>query len=524
MKSMCAQMVGRYRLGMAALWLAGAAGPCLAQPYVFAPASAFGYDGWVAGWMSNRPPGTLTQDWYPGSGEDSVGATPVSGPTHDTTFLSSTGAQRFGTGLSASPDPTFPDFQVISGLATNTAAAALLAGQYIDFPFTTGTMQYADATASAALFYVNGAFTAKRWNLNNKLHPRAFGYAAYIVDASGHPVGEQIQQVDDVSAVDGDGFQVVRAPDGPGPGIALQPGTPYALRFYLYRTPANSDNKASWDDTLFTMSRQTLAEVVVNASAVSAVPAGAQNNYSYTFSVYNNGPDATTALVSDPLPAAANGATASWSCTLQPSGAPCASPSGTGPLSAVAQPLTSGQTAVYTVSWSGPGITAASTHTVTALPAPGSPSDPIASNNTAELPLSPPTITAVDDAVTLATHTSSAATAVAGNDSGSNGEVDPASLSLATPPAAGSVSCAAGICSFVPPAGGLTSPVSYQYKVCLAAPNQTVCTTATVRVSALQPAAVPPTPTPVPTAGAYSLSLLALLLGTLGILRQRRRR
>lgn len=524
MKSMCARMVGNYRVGMVALWLAGAAGPSLAQPYVFAPASAFGYDGWVAGWMSNRSPGTLTQDWYPGSGEDSVGATPVSGPTHDTNFLASTGAQRFGTGMSARPDSTFPDFQIISGLTASTATAAMSAQQYIEFPFTTGTLAYADSSASPLQFYVNLAATAKRWNMNSNSHPRAFGYAAYVVDAGGNPVGGPMQQIDDVSLVGGEGFQFVRAPDGPGPGIALQPGTAYALRFYLYRTAANADGRASWDDTLFTMSRQTLAEIVVNASAVSAVPAGAQNNYSYSFSVYNNGPDATTALVSDPLPAAANGATASWSCTLQPSGAPCASPSGTGPLSAVAQPLTSGQTAVYTVSWSGPGITAASTHTVTALPAPGSPTDPILSNNTAELPLSPPTITAVDDAVTLATHTSSAATAVAANDSGSNGEVDPASVSLATPPAAGSVSCEAGICSFVPPAGGLTSPVSYQYNVCLAAPNQTVCTTATVRVSALQPAAVPPTPTPVPTAGAYSLSLLALLLGTLGILRQRRRR
>lgn len=506
-----------------ALWLASAAGPCLAQQYVFAPSTDSGIDGWVAGWMSNRPPGTLTQDWYPGSAEGSTGATPVSGPTHDSTFLSSTGPQRFGAGLSASPDPIYPDFQVISGLANNTAAAAIAAQQYIEFPFTTGTMQYADATASAALFYVNTVVTAKRWNLNNNAHPRAFGYAAYVVDAGGSPVGTLVQQIDDVSTVSGGDFQLVRPPDGPGPGITLQPGTPYALRFYLYRTATNTDGRASWDDTLFTMSRQTLAEIIVSASAVAAVPAGAQNNYSYSFNVYNNGPDATRAVVSDPLPTTANGATANWSCTLQPSGAPCTTASGSGPISAVVQALNSGETAVYTVTWTGPGITAASTHTVTAQPQAGSPADPISTNNTADLSLVPPTITAQDDGVTLTSNTASAATPVATNDSSTGGVVDPASVTLVTPPTAGSVSCTAGVCTYVPPAGGLTSPVSYQYNICLAAPNQAVCATATVRVSAPQPNAVAATPTPVPTLGAYSLSLLAVLLGWFGI-RQRRHR
>lgn len=521
MKSILEQARAHYRKGISALLLASAAGPSLAQQYVLAPSSLNDINGWVAGWMSNRPPGTLTQDWYPGSSEGSVGATPVSGPTHDSTFLSSTGAQRFGTDLSASPDPTYPDFQVISGLTANSASAAMTAQQYIEFPFSTGTMPYADASASAALFYVNGIFTAKRWNLNANAHPRAFGYAAYIVDASGNPVGELVQQIDDVSAVAGIDFQMVRTPDGPGPGITLQPGTPYALRFYLYRTPANSDGRASWDDTLFTMSRQTLAEIIVSASTVSATLNGAQNDYSYSFNVYNNGPDATRAVVSDPLPTVANGATASWSCTLQPSGAPCTTATGSGPISAVVQALNSGDTAVYTVRWTGPGVTAASTHTVSAVPEAGSPPDPISTNNAADLSLAPATITAVDDAVSLTTNTSSAATPVSSNDSSSGGVVDPNTVTLVTPPAAGTVSCDAGVCTYVPPAAGLTTPVSYQYNICLAAPNQAVCATATVRVSAPQPNALPTPPTPVPTLGAYSLSLLALMLGGLG-LRQRR--
>ena len=521
MRSIFVRAQGQYRLCIGAVLLSAAAGPSLAQSYVYAPSTLSGIDGWVAGWMSNRPPGTLTQDWYPGSVGGSTGTDAVEGPTHDSTFLSSTGPQRFGAGLSASPDPTFPDFQIISGLRTSTAAAAIDAQQYIEFPFTTGTMQYADATASAALFYVNAVVTAKRWNLNNNAHPRAFGYAAYVVDADGHPVSELLQRIDDVSTVSGDGFEFVRPPDGPGPGITLQPGTPYALRFYLYRTSANTDGRASWDDTLFTMSRQTLAEIIVSASAVTAVPAGAQNDYSYSFNVYNNGPDATRAVVSDPLPTAANGASASWSCIVQPSGLPCATPSGMGPIGAVVQALNAGDTAVYTVTWTGPGITAASTHTVTAQPQAGSPVDPISTNNSADLALVPPTITAQDDGVTLTSNTASAATPVATNDSSTGGVVDPASVTLATPPTAGTVSCEAGVCTYVPPAGGLTSPVSYQYNICLAAPNQAVCATATVRVSAPQPHAVATSPTPVPTTGAYGLSLLALLLGWLGI-RQRR--
>ncbi|WP_166656425.1 IPTL-CTERM sorting domain-containing protein [Comamonas sp. JUb58] len=347
--------------------------------------------------MSNRPPGTLTQDWYPGSGEDSFGDSAVSGDTHDTTFLASTGAQRFGGGLTASADPTYLDFQRISNLTARSATQAITAQQYIEFPFTTGTLHYADATAAPALFYFNAAATSKRWNMNGNSHPRAFGYAAYIVDASGSPVGDVIQQINDVTTVAGEDFQIVRPPDGPGPGVELQPGTAYALRFYLFGTAANADRQASWDDTLFAMSRQTLADIVVTASTVSVVPADAQNTYSYTFSVYNNGPDTAQALVSDPLPAAANGTTASWTCVLRPSATPCAIPAGSGAIGSVLQPLNVGETAVYAVSWTGPAITAAGSHTISALPQADSPSDPILSNNSAVVRVAPPPVVEIEE-------------------------------------------------------------------------------------------------------------------------------
>lgn len=397
MKSILAQAGDHYRKGISALLLASAAGPSLGQQYVYASSRMQDIDGWVAGWMSNRPPGTLTQDWYPGSGESSVGDSAVSGTTHDTTFLASTGAQRFGGGLTASADPIHPDFQRISNLTARSAAASITAQQYIEFPFTTGTLHYADATAAPALFYVNLAAISKRWNMNDNSHPRAFGYAAYVVDGNGSPVDGVIQQIEDVATVSGQDFQIVRPPDGPGPGIALHPGTPYALRFYLFGTAANTDGQASWDDTLFTMSRQTLADIVVTASTVSVVPAGAQNTYSYTFSVYNNGPDAAQALVSDPLPAAASGSTASWTCGLQPSAARCAIPAGSGPIGSVLQPLGVGETAVYAITWTGPAITAAGSHTIRALPQANSPSDPILSNNSAAVRVAPPPVVEVEE-------------------------------------------------------------------------------------------------------------------------------
>ncbi|MBH1964167.1 MAG: hypothetical protein I8H77_07525 [Comamonadaceae bacterium] len=478
----------RLNLVLGSLLLATASTASLAQQYVFAPTSFGGADGWVVGWMSNKPASTINQDWYLGSSAP-AGVGPATSDTHDTTFLSMTGPQRVGSGMtmSADPLPAFADYQIVSGLsATNISAATAIAqGQYIEFPFRTGTMLYADAQPSAAQFYVNGIVTAKRWNLNGNVHPREYGYAAYIVDGSANHVVGPIQVIPRVSDIPGstpDDFQFVRPPDGPGPGITLQPGTDYALRFYLFRTPANTDGRASWDDTMFTMSRQALAEIIVTASTVSATPAGSQNNYSYTFDVYNNGPDATTASISDPLPGTANGGSATWTCVLQSPAAPCATPSGTGAVSTT-EPLISGQTAVYTVSWTGPGVTTSDTHNVTAQPTSGSPPDPISTNNSAPVSLAPPTISAENDSLLLTSSTSPGSTTVTTNDSGVGGTVDPNSVEVQTPPSVGSVACVAGVCTYTPPSGGLTAPVDYVYTVCLAAPNQTICTTATVTVT-----------------------------------------
>lgn len=80
MRSIFVRAQGQYRLCIGAVLLSAAAAPSLAQSYVYAPSTLSGIDGWVAGWMSNRPPGTLTQDWYPGSVGGSTGTDAVEGP------------------------------------------------------------------------------------------------------------------------------------------------------------------------------------------------------------------------------------------------------------------------------------------------------------------------------------------------------------------------------------------------------------------------------------------------------------
>ncbi|WP_028605588.1 hypothetical protein [Ottowia thiooxydans] len=496
-------LVQRFKLILGTFLLATASGPSFAEQFIYAPATFFGFSGWTAGWMSNMPRGTLNQDWYPGSTTASQVTNYAITDTHDTTFLASTSAQRVAPSMttSLSPDPALQDFQIINGLSpTNVSAAMAIAeNQYIEFPFTTGTMYYADTTASAAKFYINLITTAQRWNQNGNSNPRAFGYAAYIVDGSGNHVGGEIASLADVRTSLGTSFEFVRNQDGPGPGLTLQPGTAYTLRFYLHRASGNTDGRASWDDTLFTMSREALAEIVVSASTVSATPtpAGTENNYNYTFDVYNNGPDPTTAIISDGLPTTVPPGTVTWTCTLQNPAGACNASSGAGVINNPNQALLSGQTAVYSVSWTGPGVTTPDTHTISALPTTTSPTDPITTNNTATVSLAPPTITASNDSLTLSTSTSTGATTVTTNDSGVGGTVDPNSVTVALQPPAGSVACVAGVCTYTPPAGGLLAPVDYQYSVCLTPPNGTICTTATVTVT--------PPPTIVATDDAVTL-------------------
>ncbi len=373
---------------LGAMMLAGLHQSGMAQQYFHAPTSANGVDGWAAGWMSNLPPGTLNQDWYPGSGVPSTCPSPVpctASVTHDPVFLSSTSPQRVGGGLVMAANSTYQDFQDINGLATNNRVAAMAANQYIEFPFRSGSLSYANGTPAPNLFYINGIFLSKRWN-ENAGNPRAFGYAAYIVDSAGTDVSGLIQQVDDVGSIANAGFHLIRTPDGPGPGIQLQPNTQYALRFYVYGVGAST--QAVWDDTLFSLSRQAVAELQVTASTVSTAPSSGQIRYTYTFNVYNNGPDQTTARITDPLPDVANGAMATWACTLQPSGNPCATSSGNGPIDS-SQTFASGSTAVYTVTWLGPQVTVPDQHDVGAQPLPSNPIDPITTNNVATVSLAP---------------------------------------------------------------------------------------------------------------------------------------
>jgi hypothetical protein len=130
------------------------------------------------------------------------------------------------------------------------------------------------------------------------------------------------------------------------------------------------------------MSRNTVAELSVQASAVTVAPNGSNNNYSYSFEVYNNGPDAGTALVTDPLPATNGAASASWSCVITGTTTPCTMASGSGPISAVSQALNSGQRVTYTVKWAGTAPTAVDAHAITIAPGSTSPQDILAPNNT----------------------------------------------------------------------------------------------------------------------------------------------
>jgi len=76
------------------------------------------------------------------------------------------------------------------------------------------------------------------------------------------------------------------------------------------------------------------------------------------------------------------------------------------------------------------------------------------------------------------------ATPVLGNDVHTGGAIDPASVTVTTPSPDGTVGIdpATGTITFTP-APGFSGTTRYSYQVCLAAPNATVCDTATVTVS-----------------------------------------
>ncbi|WP_157667750.1 IPTL-CTERM sorting domain-containing protein [Comamonas serinivorans] len=108
-------------------------------------------------------------------------------------------------------------------------------------------------------------------------------------------------------------------------------------------------------------------------------------------------------------------------------------------------------------------------------------------------------------------------TPVTGNDVPVGGTLDPGSVTpTGAPPANGTVTCAAGSCTYTPNAG-FTGTDTYSYQVCLTPPDEAVCATTTVTVTVKAA-----TPTPVPGLNAWGLALLAGLLGLFTVRRRTR--
>ncbi|WP_157510274.1 Ig-like domain-containing protein [Lysobacter sp. Root559] len=110
------------------------------------------------------------------------------------------------------------------------------------------------------------------------------------------------------------------------------------------------------------------------------------------------------------------------------------------------------------------------------LPAPNG---TVCDTATVNITIAAATIVAVDNTAATNFNTPVATNAV-GNDTTSGGVIDPASV-VPTNGANGNVTCAAGSCTYSPNPG-FAGVDSYDYTVCLAAPNGTVCDTATVDV------------------------------------------
>lgn len=165
-----------------------------------------------------------------------------------------------------------------------------------------------------------------------------------------------------------------------------------------------------------------------------------------------------------------------------------------------------GTTNHYGLYWNGPGITGTELVPASAL------LDPSEVQAGCVLP-----IEALDDSATLTPGAPSVAIDVLDNDTaGNGGAIDPASLVVLTPPATGTATCDASGCTYTPPAGGLTAPVNFSYRVCLAAPNDALCDTATVTISTAVAA-----PVAVPVGGRELLLALSVLLGLAAVWQRR---
>jgi len=91
-------------------------------------------------------------------------------------------------------------------------------------------------------------------------------------------------------------------------------------------------------------------------------------------------------------------------------------------------------------------------------------------------------VTATDDVTNTPPGTPKAVPVVQNDTATGSGTIDPASVAKTSDPANGTVTCAAGECVYTPN-GGFTGTDQFTYKVCLAAPNATVCDEALVTVA-----------------------------------------
>ena len=93
------------------------------------------------------------------------------------------------------------------------------------------------------------------------------------------------------------------------------------------------------------------------------------------------------------------------------------------------------------------------------------------------------------------------------------------------PPANGQVTVdpSTGAYTYTPNKDYVGGPETFQIKACLPAPNDTLCSTATVTVTVTPAGTVAGAATPVPTLGHAAMALLGLLLAGLGWGAQRRK-
>ncbi|MGQ0801345.1 MAG: DUF7507 domain-containing protein, partial [Pseudomarimonas sp.] len=109
------------------------------------------------------------------------------------------------------------------------------------------------------------------------------------------------------------------------------------------------------------------------------------------------------------------------------------------------------------------------------------PNQAVCDTATATVLVTAATIVAVNDAASTPANTP-VATTVTTNDTNVGGAIDPDSVNITTSPTNGSVNCVSNVCTYTPNPG-FSGIDTYQYEVCLLAPNDGVCDIATVTIT-----------------------------------------